>query len=336
MDRIKAFLRALVAVVITITLFGSCSKDGEETMYISSKAALINFRNTINGGNTDVNGVLTADIDLSGEVWVPIGVDYDTPFEAAFYGNGYSISNLSVSSSGDYQGLFGYIDYGSVSNLTLVNPSVVGDDYVGALCGKINKGFITDCSVEGGSVSGSRYIGGVVGYSYSTYLSANTNSADVSGYEHVGGVLGSASSATFLTACDNDGSISSTSYYAGGVVGYAYSNVTLTACFSTGRVYSGTVFAGGVAGYTFNTTLTACSFVDQEDDNAIYGIGDDAESIGVETLTTIAELNEASRIVAMNSAIEEFDILKNSVVIPYRYEAGSPADSVTPQIYSVE
>ena len=50
---------------------------------------------------------LTADIDLSGWDWTPIGTSL--PFTGTFDGQGYVIKNLKITMSYQYVGLFGYI-----------------------------------------------------------------------------------------------------------------------------------------------------------------------------------------------------------------------------------
>ncbi len=85
---------------------------------IYSKDGLVSFRNEVNSGNCSINAVLMTDIDLSSTSWTPIG-SYSssgaTSFKGAFNGNGHIISNLTISSTGTYQGLFGYVLSGSIS-----------------------------------------------------------------------------------------------------------------------------------------------------------------------------------------------------------------------------
>jgi len=110
---------------------------------------------------------LMADIDLSGySNWTPIG-DYASStsniFSGTLDGNGRTIQNLTISSSSNYQGFFGYIESGAkVSPLTLTRVNVEGTDYVGELAGW-NWGTITDCYATG-AVEGSADVCGFVGY----------------------------------------------------------------------------------------------------------------------------------------------------------------------------
>lgn len=80
--------------------------------------------------------LLTADLDLSGHNWTPVGTYSETPadrrpFEGYFDGDFHTISNLTISTESDYQGLFGFIDNDrayystpSVSSLIVKNPDL--------------------------------------------------------------------------------------------------------------------------------------------------------------------------------------------------------------------
>ena len=119
----------------------------------------------IHNGDLSRNYVLDNDIDLSSIAnWTPIGTE-NAPFTGTFDGNGHSIKGLYINASdSNYQGLFGYVDSGTVKNLT-VSGSVSGTgDYVGSVVGWNNGGTVENCcntgEVSGGDVSA----GGVVGY----------------------------------------------------------------------------------------------------------------------------------------------------------------------------
>ncbi|MFR9585326.1 MAG: hypothetical protein SNI20_04285, partial [Rikenellaceae bacterium] len=196
---------------------------------ISTKEELIAFQESVNSGNVDINAVLLADIDLNGEEWIPIGTS-ETAYSGTFNGGGYTINNLTINSTNDYQGLFGYINGGSISNLIIENSQVQGGSYTGAICG-YSSGTISSCGIVDGSVSGSGfYVGGVVGYTSSS-LTSCYNTGSVSGSSSVGGVVGGAwsfSPSSSLVACYNTGSVSGSSSV-GGVVGS--SSFSLTACY---------------------------------------------------------------------------------------------------------
>jgi hypothetical protein len=79
---------------------------------------LMVFAASINAGTAPVqDAILTADIDLSGLAFIPIG-NPGTPYKGFFNGNGMQINNLSVSLTTGFAGLFG-VNRGTIQNLTV-------------------------------------------------------------------------------------------------------------------------------------------------------------------------------------------------------------------------
>ncbi|MDD4848605.1 MAG: chitobiase/beta-hexosaminidase C-terminal domain-containing protein, partial [Bacteroidales bacterium] len=167
---------------------------------INSGEAFTYKGNSVPAGGEGIDFQLTADLDLSsvcgasvgsGTSWTPIG-NFTQQFKGHFHGGGHSISNLYINApTSDYQGLFGYVDGGSIDSLNLVNTNVTGQQYVGGVCGRnYNYSEISHC-LNSGSVSGTGYyVGGVCGYNDNTTLSYCTNSGSVSVSEteiYVGG-----------------------------------------------------------------------------------------------------------------------------------------------------
>ena len=74
---------------------------------IADKEDLQAFAAKVNAGENAVNAVLTADIDMTGEDWTPIG-DTNDGYTGIFDGNGHKISKLVCERTGDKQvsGLF--------------------------------------------------------------------------------------------------------------------------------------------------------------------------------------------------------------------------------------
>ncbi|AKN32427.1 hypothetical protein Ccar_16810 [Clostridium carboxidivorans P7] len=69
------------------------------------------------------NYILDSNISLTQE-WTAIGDD-DNPFTGSFNGNGFTISNLKTTSkTAKYIGLFGYVEEGSIYNVTLKNVNI--------------------------------------------------------------------------------------------------------------------------------------------------------------------------------------------------------------------
>ena len=184
-----------------------------------------------------INCTLTADIDLTGKEWTPIG-DYENRYTGTFDGGNHTITGLTINQYGSYVGMIDFLDSdGTVQNLTLENVNITGNrnvigggDCVGSVVGD-NYGTVTACTASG-NVSGTSNVGGVVGWNNGTVIACYHTSGNVSGTSNVGGVVGYNISGT-LTACYHaSGNVSGTSNV-GGVVGYNKSG-TLTACYWSG------------------------------------------------------------------------------------------------------
>ena len=98
----------------------------------------------------DPNGV-----DANGENYTTIGYDdYETPsFSGTFDGQGYTISGIRINKDHkDFQGLFSYVNGGTVKNVTLADASITGNDGVGGIV-SLNNGTIENCLVIGTTIS---------------------------------------------------------------------------------------------------------------------------------------------------------------------------------------
>ena len=242
--------------------------DGQGNYTVTTAEGLKNIAELVNEEwKSDINITLTADINLSGIDWTPIGIDYNHQYTGTFDGGGHTITGLAVTGSDQYAGLFGYIGSGgTVKNVVLEGVQIESDNDmsgVGGVAGQ-SYGNIENCSVSG-SVSGTTFAGGVVGSQWGGSITGCNSSATVKGVIFAGGIAGETNSGASLTGCyatgdvtvENDGTNNS---HAGGVVGYNGGG-TLTACYATGSVTgsgSGTVYVGGVTGSNDLGTLTAC------------------------------------------------------------------------------
>ena len=244
--------------------------DGQGNYTVTSAEGLKNIAKLVNEQwNLGINITLTADIDLSGTNWTPIGIDYNHRYAGTFDGGGHTITGLTVTGSDQYAGLFGRIGSGgTVKNVTLKDVKIESNHssgYVGGVAGD-SWGTIENCSVSG-SVSGTTFAGGVVGSQWGGSITGCNSSATVKGVIFAGGIAGETNSGASLTGCyatgdvtvENDGTNNS---HAGGVVGYNGGG-TLTACYATGNVTgtgtgTGSCYVGGVTGDNASGTLTAC------------------------------------------------------------------------------
>lgn len=164
------------------------------------------FANAVNAGaNYQGQTVkLAADIDLSGVSVASIGTETNN-FAGTFDGNGYTVSNLTISSAdSDNIGLFGYTNGATIQNVTLENSSLAGSENVGAIVGSATSTTVKDCVVTNTAVSGAANVGGAVGSLQSGSVSATVSGGSVSAYnktendytalnlatEYVGGIVG--------------------------------------------------------------------------------------------------------------------------------------------------
>ena len=192
--------------------------------------------------------VVSADVSISySDTGLrPIGSSTATPFRGNFNGNSKTITVNASLSGVDYVGLFGYMNAGSISNLTVA-----------------------------GTVTGRHYVGGVLGYldwkTTATAISISNvqNKCTVSGTNYVGGVFGKIdyrNSADYglitMTSVSNTGAVSGASYI-GGIAGYlngSYSGdgAKMYSCYNTGNITATGDYSGGLVGQCRNTQFNSC------------------------------------------------------------------------------
>ena len=244
---------------------------------ISNEAQLYWFAELVNGTLTDGSGsdasakaVLTSDITVNIGVlnadgslaatsgfkdWTPIGTSTNK-YTGTFDGQGHTINGLYLAATSDCVGLFGYTSSASISNVTVADSYLSGNENVGGVIGWASEGTVTGCS-NAGSVSGSYSVGGVIGWASNGTVTDCYNIGNVSGTkDNVGGVIGRTYKAT-VTNCYNVGNVSGTNYV-GSVSGYTQFG-TFTGCYNTGNVSGSGETVGGVLGKISNSpTITGC------------------------------------------------------------------------------
>ena len=236
---------------------------------VTSADGLMNIAKLVNGGKTDINITLTADIDLTGKNWTPIGTSFSNKYTGTFDGGGHTIKGLTVTTNDQFVGLFGSIGYaGTVKNVMMEDVQITSNrssGFAGGVAG-YSDGTIENCSVSG-SVSGTVYVGGVVGAQWEGSITGCSSSATVKGMVHVGGVVGQTNGGATLTACYATGNVTleidpRKNIAGGSLVGFNGGSRGLLACYATGNVTStgsstGNVHIGGFLGDNY-TTVTAC------------------------------------------------------------------------------
>lgn len=128
---------------------------------ISSAGELANLAKMVSGGETYESTYfeLTADIDLGGKEWTPIGTK-DSQFAGKLFGNGKTIRNLTVG-GGDNSGLFAYSS-GEIKDVYLEKIDITTTMNAGGVCA-FNSGTIEGCGVLSGTIICSNPNGGQLG-----------------------------------------------------------------------------------------------------------------------------------------------------------------------------
>ena len=279
----KKFLTFLLALCLVMALvpmtafaeetpsFGGGTGTQEDPWLITSQEDLIALAEFLNSGNaetfdTENAGVgnchgyyfkQTADIDLTGVTWEPIGYSGSYYFAGNYDGGGHSITNAVSTGKVDPDGfatagIFGWVAFGSVENLHVKNANFVATgqnnySYVGGIAGVCYGSSIKNCSVENSSLESRR--------------NNNNNCA--------GSIVGYSTGGTFEKCAAENNQIR-TMAYGGGFVGevdddpdYGVGNSTFTNCYGANCTVisetddsQGTSFSGGFAGEITASTLT--------------------------------------------------------------------------------
>ena len=229
---------------------------------IGSKEDLIAFRDAWNAGKLVADTFkLTANVDISGENWYPIGT-WEFPFNGTFDGNGKTIKGLYANSTdAEHQGIYSNGDTVGFGETFGFFGIIGGGDVT------IKNASFTDVNID---IYNGKDVAAVVGYapSNSKFVNANasgsdhfmpvdkwTNESDVGthavtlsglnvggsilGNSSVGGVSGKiyTSGKVLIQNCRNDANITGTSNTSG-IAGYIHysSDITVDGCTNNGDV----------------------------------------------------------------------------------------------------
>lgn len=228
----------LITCLLVCNAFGEYGGGGgwtpEDPFLISEPAHLLAIGS--NPAHWNKYFKLTADIDMTGYSWTTanfIGINFGTGnfFSGTFDGDNHSIRNLSfTAASGNYVGIFGYIDSGTVKNLHLVNITinVTTATNVGTLAGTIVGSHLENCSVNYTLTTGdaAQFVGGLAGQAGMSILTNCSTHGTLTvgkGSKQVGGLLGWSSSNIINCQTSGDivtvGSGGNFCYCIGGLVG---------------------------------------------------------------------------------------------------------------------
>jgi hypothetical protein len=230
----------------------------------------------------DKHYIQMADIDASpstalndGPGFKPIGTydefNNEIAFSGTYDGNGFSIINLYISrpDTGNFQGLFGSMYNATVTDLTIEDADISGNEFVGILGGYVlSNSTVSGCTVSGniagtgseiggllGGISGALTVAYIDGCSVEVFISA-TGVDGVLLRETVGGLVGFADDVE-ITDCAVDSEIAAPNFRnVGGFIGSSfYSNIRLI--HTSGSVL-GREAVGGMIGYAAYTDMDSC------------------------------------------------------------------------------
>ena len=239
------------------------NQDAAGNYLISNANELVYFAKSVNVEGNNYAGKtvkLTANIDLAGKNWIPVGQTGATQFQGIFDGQNYTIKNMTVNNPSESpnvsSGFFGWIeDHGQgikVLNVKFDNASVTGSHYVGVVSGYVY-GTIKDCAVENSTVVGINMnddangdkVGGIVGYVGEDAFIDNNKvvNCSITGNRDIGGIVGAV--ATGVDSFSSNSVTNTTLTYA-----------TIKSYASAGEIVSGrTGFAPDSSNTATNVTV---------------------------------------------------------------------------------
>lgn len=220
----------------TMTQPASGSGTKNDPFLIGTGAELAWFADQVKNGKVTLCAKLTADIDLNGHPWTPIGsFGSSKNYQGTFDGCNSTVNGLQVSDK-SYAGLFGVIGASGVVERLIV------------------AGTISITSVSGNGIDNVG-AGGIAGYCKGTIFQCSS-SVDISNtgmnYSAVaGGIVGRAAEDAIVDSCNNYGTVGSQKNinYAGGIVGVACENTVIRYCTNGNEgAVNGVQGVGGIVG----------------------------------------------------------------------------------------
>ena len=293
--------------------FGACAKaetaQPADVIEISSVEELIAVSENLSG-----HYVLTADIDLAGMEWTPIGSfapsgeseeeqeipSADYAFTGTFDGQGHTISNLVINQpEGWALGLFGCIANAEVGHFTLENVSVDGSVMAADVVGYTFFSTISDVKLINGKVnvhytemSAEGMYGGIAGAGNGSLITGCEAQADIvipDGTANAG-IVGGGLQMTSVVDCKSTGSVTAGNncYGLGGISGCGFASEQFTGCTAENVAITAgdnCFWIGGITGYSGGypdealgmpvTLFTNCNAV-----NVTVAAGENADGIG--------------------------------------------------------
>lgn len=213
---------------------------------ISTKDELV-YLSLNQTGNMAPDYALTANINLAGCTFTPIGTSSD-PFDGMLDGGGFEISGLNVNATANGAGLIGFINLGAsngVKDLTVSGVVTSSADVVGGVIGSLDGSNVVENVMSRVNVTSTgSSVGGLVGQMTNAVIRSSSASGTVNGFDRVGGLAGIVFAGSSVTQSFATGGVNGNSDV-GGLVGENQGTVSYS--FATGNV-DATGYAGGLLG----------------------------------------------------------------------------------------
>ena len=215
--------------------------------------------------------MLTQDIDLSAENWVPIcssaevgWVSSANSFKGNFDGNGKTITFVGNYTGDTWaKGLFSGIS-GYVHDLILKGDITTEMGRVGSLASMaLSNARIENITSYVNITAGNNQVGGIIGYiaDPGVKITNCVNYGTITGRELVGGIVGGSWQNVVYTDCVNHGNITATTIHVGGIAGEIFAAATATNCSNHGTIIGSGIeansdigSASNYAGYLFGVS----------------------------------------------------------------------------------
>lgn len=236
----------------------------DDVYQITSGSELAWLAQEVNAGRgASYNAVLCNDIDLNNVEWTPIGKSSSYSYKGTFDGQGYEIKSLKIDSTSSNQALFGYVNGGTVKNLT-VSGFVKGGSSTAGIIGELAGTSLVEKCMNKATVNGGNAVGGIAGKINTRdekSIQCCVNEGTIIGANQVGGIVGYAYYKVTVDQCYNRGAIEATVSKAGGIVGHMDdSGAKFSNCYTTEKVNGSD--SNPVVGKKSSGSITNCYYLD--------------------------------------------------------------------------
>jgi hypothetical protein len=248
----------------TLLFFGQGTFENPFQIYTFDD--LNNVRNELGS-----NFILMNNIDMNNNEWTPIGQEQSS-FIGMFDGGNFIISNIKITNSHKYFGLFGHssgivknikLNNISINSVGIISHSTYGGSLIGYNNGSVENIYVINAEINilknSESNNNFAYVGGIIGFNSATINNLVFNGL-LNGGEYTGGIVGYNTAKVtniFATATIN-GTSESSRVYVGGMTGY--NSGELKYIFFEGSVHGKSdtvnVYVGGIAGIHIISNLS--------------------------------------------------------------------------------